>query len=70
MAAVEVVTTDAGRCRQRGVDILMAPPGITVRGRRMNWIQGSSYFCDSRYHVALGLAHKLTVSSARFGRVA
>jgi len=34
MAAVEVVTTDVGRCRQRGVDILMAPPGITVRGRQ------------------------------------
>jgi hypothetical protein len=31
---VEVVTTDAGRCRQRGVDILKAPPGITVRGRQ------------------------------------
>ena len=34
MAVVVVVTTEAGQCRQRGVEILMAPPGITVRGRQ------------------------------------
>ena len=39
-------------------------------GPATNWIKGSSYFCDSRYYVAPGLAHKLTDMSARSGRSA